>query len=133
MKKSIMRSAIICSVLFFGIESCKKEKITDTTCGCNSSEIRFQLKDISGLMAYNNTARKWYIGYQPIPGYFNNNFICNTTQDSVKKIITNLSTNSTINVTLSGKVKPICSGEDFGVQQGNSSNFYIVIDSLKRN
>jgi hypothetical protein len=133
MKKTVIVTVLFYSVLFCGITSCKREKIIDKTCGCNAVDIRFNVKNISGTMAYNNTARKWYIGFQPSPGYFNNNFICNANKDCVKSITMNVSTLETIDVTFSGTVKSTCSNEDFGVQQSNGTNFHIIIDSLKRN
>lgn len=109
--------------------SCKKnkDKNIDPSCGCSSTNIQSQIRNLSGTLAYNSYTNKWFIFNQPTNGYFNNNFICNLTQDSVKSIITNVPLSATFNVIFSGKVKSVCSDEDFGIQQANGTNYHIII------
>ena len=135
MKKILLFFTAIVTAITFTNSGCKKHKNdpVNTTCGCSAAEIQYQIKNLSGTLAFHTHTNKWYIFYQPTSGYFNNNFICNLTQDSVRSIIANASQSATFNVTFSGKVKSVCPNEGFGVQQGNGTNYYVIIDSLKRN
>ncbi len=115
--------------------SCKKSKSdpVNTTCGCSATDTKYTLQNISGTLSYYQYNSKWVFSYQPIAGNISNFFPCNTSQDSLQKILQGANQNQVFQVKFSGKVKGTCPNEDFGIISGVATFDYISIDSLKRN
>lgn len=131
MKKVLIHLLFIVSIFVQSI-SCKKKPI-NYSCGCDATDIKYEMKNIAGTFSYYQHNSKWVFSYQPIPGNHSNYFPCNTDQDSIKAILKGASQNQIIQVKISGKVKKVCSDEDFGVISGVTTFDYIIIDSIKRN
>jgi hypothetical protein len=134
MKHLLVSFAAVIIVLTFTNSSCKKHKDDpiNTTCGCNATDIKYQLRDKSGTLSFYQYNSKWFFSVQQVGGMYSSYFPCNTTQDSLQKITQGANQNQVFQVKFSGKVKGTCSGEDFGTTTGGTID-YIIIDSLKRN
>ena len=110
---------------------CKRDK-TDTNCGCNSTEIKYNLLSTNGTLSYFQNKGVWAVSYQPQSGNFSYYFPCNTNQDSLKAITQTANNNQVFQVRFSGKVKGPCPNENFGFTSGVTTFDYIILDSLKR-
>lgn len=126
-------SLVINITFLLVIVGCKKEKKENVNCGCNSTDVKYNLANQVGNLSYFASKNKWVFVYQPLPGNYSYYFPCNTSQDSLAAILQGANTSQTINVKISGKVKSTCPDEDFGVTSGITTFDYINIDSLKRN
>lgn len=132
MKRLFILLLLSFTILLFTNSSCKKNK-PKPTCGCSTTEIKYNLLNIDGTLSYYQYNNKWVFSYQPIAGNISNYFPCNTTQDSLQLILQGATHDQVFQVKLSGKVKESCAGEDFGFISGVTTFDYIIIDSLKRN
>lgn len=135
MKSIIQFSLAIGIITGFITSSCKKSKsqnISGDSCGCSSAVVAYTITGVQGNVSYFTNNNKWIISYDPSPGFTLIFIPCNTAQDSLRAITDTASHNSRIQVRFSGKIKPICPNENFGIV-GNATFNYLVIDSLKRN
>ena len=131
MKKLLISLLFVVSILVQSI-SCKKKPI-NYSCGCDATDIKYFIKNIEGTLSYYQHNSKWVFSYQPIPGNHSNYFPCNTDQDSINAILKVANQSQIFQVKISGKVKKVCSNEDFGIISGVATFDYIIIDSIKRN
>lgn len=113
----------------FTNSGCKK----NTTCGCATSDIKYQLQNINGTLSFYQFKNKWVFSYQPSPGSVSNFFPCNLSQDSLQTILQGANQNEVFQVKFSGHVKSSCPDEVFGITSGVTTFDYISLDSLKRN
>jgi hypothetical protein len=120
----------ICVFVLLSIISCKKEN-KPATCGCDAPPETGQRIQSGAIIAYNQTASKWFVSVNS-NGFFYNYYICNPSQDSVRRIIQSGNTSNVYNVNFTGQSRLVCDGESFGWTQGNVSEDYIWIESISR-
>ena len=131
--RNILAALLIISIICIS-SKCKKENtVSFTTCACSVTDIKYNLRDITGRLLFFENTKKWALQYQPQTGNYSYYFPCNSTQDSLKSILNGANETSVFSIKFSGKVKSACSGEDFGIISGVTTFDYIVVDSLKRN
>lgn len=113
---------------------CKKENTNNyVTCACNTDEVKYILKEISGTLSYYEFNKRWVFSYSPLPGNYSNFFPCNSNHNSLQAILSGANSDQTFQVSFSGKIKAPCPNEIFGITSGVTTFDYIIIDSLKRN
>ena len=116
--------------------SCKKHKdnpVVDKGCGCTTDSISYTPVNWVGTLGYlnNQYQQAWFVNIK-----FPNNAawlckVCNL--DKAQSIINTITTNDTVSVKFSGKLRPFCSDEYIGIYTGIVVPYHLTIDSLKRN
>lgn len=127
--KKITFIPLLFIVVVFCNFNCKKNNIKPV-CGCDADPVS-SIGETNATLAYFQSKNLWALSASS-SGIVNNYLICNS-NDSLLAITSSGSITNFYNVKFSGEIKSTCSNENFGVTPGNTSFYYIKINSLKRN